>query len=97
MIDNDTSNKLDSLDRTLDDLRQKTITLKTNIKSLYSEVNISNARRNTLERKFNKVVEALLDVDSVYKKQTRSLRQQLSEIVYAKNRQYTLDNMDVNA
>jgi len=93
MIGVDTKNKVDSLDRTLDNLRQKTIELKSDIKTLYSDVGISITKRNLLERKFAKVVEALLDVDSVYKKHTRTLRQELSEVVYELERQYAMDNL----
>jgi hypothetical protein len=93
MIGIDTKNKVDSLDRTLDKLRQSTIELKSDIKTLYSDVGISTAKRHTLERKFAKVVEALLDVDSVYKKHTRTLRQELSEVVYELERQYAMDNL----
>ena len=93
MIGVDTKNKVDSLDRTLDNLRQKTIELKSDIKTLYSDVDISITKRNLLERKFAKVVEALLDVDSVYKKHTRTLRQELSEVVYELERQYAMDNL----
>lgn len=93
MIGIDTKNKVDSLDRTLDSLRQKTIELKSEITTLYSDVGISTTRQRTLERKFAKVVEALLDVDSVYKKQTRTLRQELSEVVYEIDRPYAMDNL----
>ena len=77
MIGVDTKNKVDSLDSTLDNLRQKTIELKSDIKTLYSDVGISITKRNLLERKFAKVVEALLDVDSVYKNHKRTLLIQL--------------------
>jgi len=93
MIGVDTKNKVDSLDSTLDNLRQKTIELKSDIKTLYSDVGISITKRNLLERKFAKVVEALLDVDSVYKKHTRTLRQEISEVVYELERQYAMDNL----
>ena len=93
MIGVDTKNKVDSLDRTLDRLRQSTIELKSDIKTLYSDVDISITKRNLLERKFAKVVEALLDVDSVYKKHTRTLRQELSEVVYEIDRPYAMDNL----
>tara|TARA_Y100001937_G_scaffold21478_1_gene30280 strand:- start:6466 stop:6750 length:285 start_codon:yes stop_codon:yes gene_type:complete len=93
MIGIETKDKIDSLDRRLDNLRQKTIELKSDIKTLYSDVGIHATKRNTLERKFAKVVEALLDVDSVYKKHTRTLRQELSEVVYEIERNYAMDNL----
>ena len=80
MVNKDTKMKLDSLDRRLNELRRKSIELKTDMKTLYSEARLSEMKRTTLESKYNTLVERILDVDSVWYKHTREVRQMLVEI-----------------
>lgn len=82
MVSVDTKLEIDQLDREVEILRTKTIELKSKIQTFYSKHNVSETRRNTLQSKFARVVESLLDVDSVYKKHTRGVRQMLTEVIY---------------
>ena len=92
MIGIDTKNEIDQLDSEVERLRTKTLELKSSIKTLYNKHNISINRRNTLESKFARVVETLLDVDSIYKKHTREVRQMLTEVIYELAKNYNEDN-----
>jgi hypothetical protein len=82
MVNIDTKLEIDQLDSEVERLRTKTIELKSAISTFYNKHNVSNLRLNTLESKFARVVETLLDVDSIYKKHTREVRQMLTEIIY---------------
>jgi len=92
MLDKETKIKIDSLDRRLEKLRTTAIELKSDMKTLYSELRLSQHKMNTLESKYGLLVERILDVDSVFNKHTRETRQILTELVYEMSRNYELDN-----
>ena len=92
MLDKDTKLKIDSLDRRLEKVRSSAIELKSDMKTLYSELGLSQRKINTLESKYGMLVERILDVDSVFNKHTRQTRQMLTELMYEMSANYELDN-----
>jgi len=80
MVDTDTKLKVDSLDRRLNKLRQSALELKSDMKTLYSELGLGINKTNTLDSKYSFLVERILDVDSVFNKHTRQTRLMLQEI-----------------
>jgi len=96
MVNVDTKLEIDQLDSEVERLRAKTIELKSKIKTFYSKHNVSETRRRTLESKFARVVESLLDVDSVYKKHTRGVRQMLTEVIYELGKDYNDEQRTLN-
>jgi len=81
MSDYDKHNKIISLDREFDVIRNKIIGLRSDVRIFYNNNNIATSKTSEFSQRLDKVIELVLDAESVYKKQVRETRQLIQEVV----------------
>lgn len=70
----DKKDKIDSLDREFDVIRNKIMNLRSDVNTLYNDNNVELSKSRVFSKKLDKVVELVLDAESVYKKQVRDIK-----------------------
>ena len=81
MANYDKHDKIVSLDREFDVIRNRVMSLRSDVSTFYNNNNIDTSKTRVFSTKLDKVVELILDAESVYKKQVRETRQLIQEVV----------------
>ena len=81
MANYDKHDKIVSLDREFDVIRNRVMSLRSDVSTFYNHHHIDTSKTRVFSTKLDKVVELILDAESVYKKQEREIRQLLQEVV----------------
>lgn len=81
MANYDKHDKIVSLDREFDVIRNRVMSLRSDVSTFYNNNHIDASKTRVFSTKLDKVVELVLDAESVYKKQVRETRQLIQEVV----------------